>query len=265
MTAGGKLVINEAEAEKVRWIFERFSRSGSVAIVASELNGTGFLNRYGTRLDKGRIYKILNNRVYVGDAVHKGTPYPGEHEAIVSKALWDKVQATFRSEPSRIRSERARAQTPALLKGLIFGPTGAAMSPTHTRRRQKLYRYYVSQRVLKDGAEACPVRRVGAAEVETAVIDQLRIVLRSPEIIVATWRAAREASPNVTETEVREALHQFDDLWAELFPAEQARIVKLLVERVDAGVDSLQVQLRFAGLAHLYEELVEPAETRRAA
>jgi hypothetical protein len=259
-----KLVINEAEAAKVRWMFERFAKCGSAAIVAKELSDSGFVNRYGTRLDKGRIYKILNNRVYIGEAVHKGQSFPGEHEAIITKSLWDKAHAAF-AEPSRVRSGKARAQTPALLKGLIFGPTGAAMSPTHTRRRQKLYRYYVSQTVLKDGPEACPIRRVGAAEVEAAVVDQLRIVLRSPEIVVATWRAVKETNPKVEESEVREALHQFDALWEELFPAEQARIVQLLVERVDLDVDSLQVRLRSAGLAHLYEELAASSDFRRAA
>jgi len=259
-----KLLINEAEAAKVRWMFERFAQTGSAATVAQELSASGFVNRYGTRLDKGRIYKILNNRVYAGEAVHKGQSYPGEHEAIVSRALWDKVHAML-ADAARPRFLGRRAQSPALLKGLIFGPDGSAMSPTHTRRRQKLYRYYVSQRVLKDGRDACPVSRVGAAEVEAAVIDQLRIVLRSPEIIVATWRAARETDPESTEADVRQALHQFDALWAELFPVEQARIVQLLVERVDVGVDSLQVRLHSAGLAHLYEELACSAEIRRAA
>ena len=51
------------------------------------------MNRYGTRLDKGRIYKILNNRVYVGEAVHKGQSFPGEHQAIVLRALWDRAHA----------------------------------------------------------------------------------------------------------------------------------------------------------------------------
>ncbi len=187
-----------------------------------------------------------------------------EHEPNVTKATWDKVQAIF-AESSRARTGRTQAQTPALLKGLIFGPTGAAMSPTHTRRGQRLYRYYVSQTVLKEGRGACPVGRVSAAEVEAAVVEQLRVLLRSPEIIVAIWRAVRQADAQITESEVREALGQFDCLWDELFPAEQARIVQLLVERVDVGVDSLQIRLRADGFAHLYEELAGSGETKKAA
>lgn len=50
-------------------------------------------------------------------------------------------------EPPKKRAMHARAQTLALLKGFLFGPDGAAMTPTHTRRKGKLYRYYVSTRV----------------------------------------------------------------------------------------------------------------------
>ena len=82
------------------------------------------------------------------------------------------------AENARTRSANTRAQTPALLKGLLFGPTGAAMSPTHTRKGNRLYRYYVSQDVLKQGPEACPVGRVPAAEIEAIVVDQLRGIFR---------------------------------------------------------------------------------------
>jgi site-specific DNA recombinase len=126
---------------------------------------------------------------------------------------------------------RTRAQTPALLKGLIFGPTGAAMTPAHTRKGGKLYRHYVSTDVLKRDADSCPIRRVPAGEIESAVVDQLRGLLRAPEIVVRTWRAARQAVGDISEAEVREALERLDPLWDELFPAEQARIVQLTSAR----------------------------------
>ena len=103
--------------------------------------------------------------------------------------------------------------------------------------------------------EACPVGRVPAAEIEAAVIDQLRGLLRAPEIIVRTWRAARQSMDDITEAEVREALEQLDPLWDELFPAEQARIVQLLVERVDVSPDGVDIRLRTEGLANLVADL----------
>jgi len=146
-----------------------------------------------------------------GQAVHKGVAHPGEHEAIVSQPLWDRAHAVLAESP-RKRACKVRAQTPALLKGLLFGPTGAAMLPTHTRNGGRLYRYYVSQSVLKQGRGACPIARVPAGEIEAAVIDPLRIMLGMPEVIVATWRAAKQSAADVTEAEVRDALHQLDPL-----------------------------------------------------
>lgn len=259
-----KLVINGAEAATVRMIFERFVEVGSATALARALAAEGVRTRRGRLVDKGFLYKLINNRVYIGDAVHKGTAYPGEHEAIITRALWDKVHGILRESP-RVRAGRTRAATPALLKGLIFGPTGCAMTPTHTRRGDKLYRYYVSQGVLKRGADACPVGRVPAAEIEGAVVDQLRGLLRAPEVIVGTWRSARPEIDGLSEAEVREALEGLDPLWDELFPAEQARIVQLLVERVDVGQGGVDIRLRVDGLARLVHELGGMADDPRRA
>ena len=146
---------------------------------------------------------MLNNRAYIGEAVHKGDSYPGEHDAIIDRAIWDKVHAILNESP-RKRAARTRADTPALLKGLLYGPDGAAFSPTHTRKGGKLYRYYVSQTVLKHGAGSCPVGRVPAGEIEAAVIDQLRAVFRQPEIIAGTWKAARAQDDDITEADARD-------------------------------------------------------------
>ena len=208
------------------------------------------LTTKGRPIDKSYLYKCLSNRTYLGLAIHKGIAYPGEHAPIISQDLWDKVHAIL-AENGRTRSARTRAQTPALLKGLIFGPTGAAMSPTHTRKGNRLYRYYVSQDVLQHGRDACPIGRVPAGEIEAAVIDQLRGIFRQPEIIVGTWRAAHAEQADITEDEVRQALTQLDPLWDELFPAEQARIVQLLVERVDVRTDGVYLQLRAGGFSSL--------------
>ena len=116
--------------------------------------------------------------------------------------------------------------------------------------------YYVSKTVLKHGAGSCPVGRVPAGENEATVIDQLRAVFRQPEIVVATWKAARAHADDISEADARAALTRLDPLWDELFPAEQARIVGLLVERVDIGTDRLTVLLRVDGLSSLTREML---------
>jgi site-specific DNA recombinase len=249
-----KLVINDAEAAIVRSLFKRFTRVGSATKLTVALRSEGMKTKNGKPIDKGYLYRILNNRVYTGEAVHKGTAYPGEHDAIVDRALWDRAHAILRESP-RKRAAQTRAQTPALLKGLLFGPTGAAMTPSHTRKAGRLYRYYVSTDVLKRDGDACSVRRMPAAEIENAVIDQVRALLRAPEVIVRTWRAARKSIGGITEEEVRGALERLDPLWQELFPAEQARIVQLLVERVDVNLDGADIRLRTEGLTNLVADL----------
>ncbi len=84
---------------------------------------------------------------------------------------------------------------------------------------------------------------------------QVRVLLRQPEIVVSTWLAARQEEPDLTEAEVRDALHRLDPLWTELFPAEQARIVQALVERVTVGPAGADIRLRVEGLAGLVQDL----------
>ena len=260
-----KLIIHKEDAERVRSIFRRFVQLKSATLLARELVAAGATNRYGHVLDKGVLYRLLNNRVYIGEAVHKGTSYPGEHEAIIDRALWDQVHAILKISP-RKRAGNARTQTPAPLKGLLFGPDGAAMSPTHTRKGGRLYRYYISQTAMKRGGRVdCPVRLVPAAEIEGIVLEQVRSLIRTPEVIVQTWRAARKLAKELTESEVRSALTEFEALWNELFPAEQARIVELLVQRVDVQPDRLDITLKIEGLTSLYSELRAPTQLQQAA
>jgi site-specific DNA recombinase len=259
-----KLVVQEADAERVRRIFRRFTELKSATLLARELVLAGERNRYDHLLDKGLLYRLLNNRVYIGEAVHKGTSYPGEHKAIIDRKLWDKVHTILKESP-RKRSNKARAQTPAPLKGLLFGPDGAAMSPTHTRKSGRLYRYYISQTAMKRGASGNPVQQVPAAEIERIVLDQVRMLLQTPEVIVQTWRAVRRQRQDLTEGQVRTALVEFNELWNELFPAEQTRIVELLVQRIDLHPDAVEITLKVEGLTSLCNELRTQAVLQQAA
>ncbi|MEX0406761.1 recombinase family protein [Aquibium sp. LZ166] len=258
-----KLIVEEDHAEQVRWIFGRFLEIGSGTQLAREVAERNIRTSRGSVIDKKSIYRMLNNRAYIGQAVHKGQSYPGEHDAIIDHDVWDKVHSILQESP-RKRAARTRADTPALLKGLLFGPDGAAFSPTHTRKGGRLYRYYVSQTVLKHGAGSCPIGRAPAGEIEAAVIDQLCAVFRQPEIVAGTCKAARIHPDDITEADASAALHQLDPLWEELFPAEQARIVALLVERVDIGTESLNVRLRIDGLTGLAREM-RSSDLERAA
>jgi len=259
-----KLIVNEREADQVRSIFTRFARGIPPQQLIEALAAEGTLNKQGKPLEKGYLYRVLHNRVYLGEAVHKGTAHPGEHDPIIDRGLWDKVHALIDPNPRR-RATRALGRTPALLKGLIFGPTGIAMTPTHTRKSGRLYRYYVSTDGNRQGSSTSPIRRVPAAQIEDAVIAQIRAMVQTPELIVATWRAARKSHKGLTEQTVRDELSRFDPLWSELFPAEQARLVQLLVDRVDISAKGVDITLRVEGLTSLMQELHTAAGEQRTA
>ena len=249
-----KLLVDQERAAHVRWIFTRFLEIGSATELAKAVHDRGLQTPRGNRIDKKYLYRMLNNHTYIGKVIHKGASYPGEHDAIIDSETWDKVHQILKESP-RKRANNTRAQSPALLKGLIYGPDGASFSPSHTRKGGRLYKYYVSQTILKRGAGSCPVGRVPAGEIEAAVLDQLRAVFRQPEIIAGTWKAASAQGGEFNEAETREALLQLDPLWDELFPAEQARIVALLVERVNVGTEGLTIRLRVDGLGELAREM----------
>jgi site-specific DNA recombinase len=136
---------------------------------------------------------------------------------------------------------------------------------SHTRRRGRIYRYYVTREAMSEGYETCPITSVPAADVEGAVLDHVRRLLAAPELVVRTWATAkREGDDEITEREVTVLLADFATVWNELFPAEQARIVQLLVERVDVHQDAIEVRIRAEGLASLAGELRQQA-TRIAA
>jgi hypothetical protein len=168
------------------------------------------------------------------------------------------------AEPAHRRGAATRAQVPALLKGLIFGPNGRPMSPSHTRRRGRIYRYYVAREAIADGYDTCPVTSVPAADVEGAVLDHVQRLLAAPELVARTWAAAKQEGEEITEREVTVLLADFATVWNELFPAEQARIVQLLVERVDVQEDVLAVRIRAEGLASLVAELRQQDERKAA-
>ena len=118
---------------------------------------------------------------------------------------------------------------------------------------------------LQGGANDASYRRLPAGEIEGVVMDQIRVILRQPEIVVGTWLTARPDAPDITETEIREALQRLDPLWDELFPAEQERIVRLLVERVTVSDAGAEIKLNLEGLSGLAREITGRGPDRRRA
>src|SRR5262245_41583928 len=175
-----RLIVNETEAEMVRLIFQRYLALGCVSKLRVDLDRKGIRSKQriltsgralgGGSFGRGALYHLLRNRIYRGEVVHRGSAYPGEHEAIVNKELWNAVQARLSGNLRRRRLTRIGSG--ALLGGLIFDDRGNRMSPTYTVRRRNRYRYYVCQAQLR-GGEAGSRPRINADDVEQVVVEEL--------------------------------------------------------------------------------------------
>jgi DNA invertase Pin-like site-specific DNA recombinase len=192
------LVIHEVEAKVVRTIFALYERLGSVLKVEAELQRRGISRpasttmaskrAYGARpFMRGEIYKLLENPIYIGEIHHNGHLYKAQHPPIVDRKLWNAVRAKLVAYAHDRHVGRGTAD-PSLLAGLLHDDQGNRLTPTHTVKNGKRYRYYALQhrragtaRPDNDKTQASPPNwRIPAAEIETTVIAQLAKRLADP-------------------------------------------------------------------------------------
>lgn len=177
-----ELVINEAEAETVRTIFDLYLEHGTVRAVKAAADRAELKTKCreaengnisgGIAMSRGYIYKLLSNPVYVGRIAHKGEVYDGQHAAIIDQATWDQVQAKLH-EGRQNRKHRPDAKEPALLAGLLFDEDHAPLTPSHAVKNGKRYRYYISQRLIAESGDTDEGVRLPAYELERRIIDGL--------------------------------------------------------------------------------------------
>jgi site-specific DNA recombinase len=177
-TRDRKLVINKAEAETVRYIFNRYLEVKSFAKLVDDLDNKGIITkRRNTRVKKfnggipftyGPLAHFLKNRLYVGETRHKEKWFSGEHASIVDKTTFDQVQQLLASNAAGRTATRSASG--ALLQGKIYDDRGNRMSPSYSTKNGIRYRFYVSSALLRGRiAEVGSLGRVSAVEIEDAV------------------------------------------------------------------------------------------------
>ncbi len=185
-----KLVANAGEAAQVRYIFERYTKLKSINELRLKLKSEGIKSAVKTSVNghksggqvfsRGALTHLLKNRVYVGEVVFKGGVYPGQHEAIVERALFDEAQAILERN-RRLKFDRPKTKQSFPLTGLIFDDRGHPMTPLHSQKGgNRRYRYYVSRALIdKDRGPAGSIPRVPAQAVEEIVMGVMGKVLVS--------------------------------------------------------------------------------------
>jgi site-specific DNA recombinase len=198
---GLKLMINEAEALRVRQIFELYLEHRSLLPVVAELDRRGWLTkvwktskgkkRGGLPFNKCSLYNLLVNLLYVGKVRHKKEVYPGEHEPIVAEALFHRVQTQL-AQHSRNGGNELRNRTGALLRGILYCKAcGRSMKHTFTTKGNKRYCYYTCSNVLKGGRRKCETMSLPAGEIEKSVVEQIACIGQDADVIRETVRQCR--------------------------------------------------------------------------
>ena len=307
-----KLVVNIEEAKQVKAMFELYIEHRSLLAVVTELNQRGWQTKswttkngtvaHGLPFNKTNLHKLLTNPLYVGKVKYKTELHKGEQQPLITEELWSSVQKQL-SVNGTTGGAKVRNKFGALLKGLLHcSACKCAMSPSHSTKGNRRYRYYVCTHAQKTGWSNCPSKSIPALEIEKFVVQQIRSVGADPSLIAATlemanknakeelanldseltslkkdvkaWTkelptatAGRQADLHerlaaaekrgselyesrakvlvIDSKEVTAALVQFDGLWTALTPAEQTRVVELLVERVDYDGSNGRVVVSF--------------------
>lgn len=246
-----KLVVNAAEADSVRFIFRRYAELASVKLLQSELDRLGIVSKRregaygqlsgGQTLSRGALYLMLQNRIYRGEIVHKGTAYPGQHDCIIHPEVWQSVQdklATNRQE----RSMAVGAEAPSLLAGLMVDAQGLRMTPTHAVKKGKRYRYYISTALITGSrSDHATGRRIPAGDIEGLVLDRLRAFFGSDTEIGAALAPLNLAASMQRAVLSRSA--QLAEGWAKLPSLELRGLVRSVIERVAVGDAEIVLRL----------------------
>ncbi|HMT44091.1 MAG TPA: recombinase family protein [Chakrabartia sp.] len=175
-----KLVIEPAAAQLVKHMFRRYLELGSVTLLADELDAQGHRTPIrtsrsgrthgGVKFSRGMLYQLLRNRTYIGEVTHKGSVYPGEHDAIIDRDMFEKA-ATFLTTNASDRQIGTSFDNPSLLAGIIWSNKGHRLIPSHSVKRGKRYRYYAEHTAhLAKGDKAM---RMPAGEIDGLIMAQL--------------------------------------------------------------------------------------------
>ncbi|EQD76220.1 site-specific integrase/recombinase protein, partial [mine drainage metagenome] len=198
----------------MRRIFQRFSELRSATALCRELALDGVTTkmwktadgnvRNGTPMDKKYLSKALRNPIYVGEIRHKGVVHAGQHEPIIPRQLWDRVQAILAEDASeRMGKTQTRGKTDALLRGLLFGANGEKYHITFSKKPSgKKYRYYIPKADQRYGSGTSATGMIPADQIEEVVVNMLIQALQSPESVQGVWKQVRLLYPEIGEPTV---------------------------------------------------------------
>lgn len=245
---GRVLEVDELGANLIRHIYERYQVLRCVRSLKQELDAHGIVTPErigvsgrvtgGVPFSRGQLYRLLSHPVYRGMIVHADQVYPGQHPPIVEQEIWDEVQLILADNRQGYQKKRS-TPSQSLLVGKLFDTEGHRLVPSHSQKRSRQYRYYVSEPLVTGTREHAPEGlRFPAAELESVVIQALLNWLSDEQAVLDEMAPMPEA--------VQQILFESRCL-ADSLREEGEGLFHLLQGVIDAvvvGADSVVVRVR---------------------
>jgi DNA invertase Pin-like site-specific DNA recombinase len=242
-----QLMVNQDEAKTVQLIFETYIKVRCVRKIKATLHQQGVRSKQGKAFSRGALYTILKNPIYIGKVQHRGKHFDGAHEPAINEAQWQEVQ-TILHQNRHAKTHRVQAKQPSLLAGLLLDDQGHVMSPTHTSKQQRRYRYYVSQALLHYRTrEAGSVLRVPAHDIEQPVIHALLDLLRTPDQLQSLFND--QLTNALQQKALLDKTKVMANDWPSMPTSKQIEWLKLIVKQIIVGQQRLILRINCKGLA----------------
>lgn len=236
-----QLLIDPKDSETVNWIFDTYASTGSTTLMVQQMKEQNRLTKSGRHFCKQSLNKVLKNRVYLGMISHKGQFYVGAHQPLVDQNKWDCVQQLMNrtSESKNQATWALKVRTEFLLRGLVYSPGGDLYLPMATQKRSgKVYRYYVHNKKMHEGASQSSVPNQPAEPLEKEVTKQVLEFLSSGTMLNQYWHRIQSINPGIPEPQaVVIILNRTANIWDDYFDQVKSHIIRSLVERVTLHED----------------------------
>jgi site-specific DNA recombinase len=248
-----RLVVNKAEAETVRLIFRLYLELKAVRRVREELGRRSIVSKQwvsrgsarhgGFPFGRGALYHLLANPIYLGEIRHKGVTYPGQHEAIIERATWLRVQEMLSKKAAHPRGRTVR-RSAGLLMGKLFDESGEPLYSSWAKKGQRRYRYFVSKRLVRETAKPDDRGwRLPAERTERAVMVGIRQILSDRGALASTLKACGFAA-----AELKQAVEAIDSKVDSSQQVETTEGTSPLIERVELRREGMQLTLNLRAL-----------------
>jgi site-specific DNA recombinase len=245
-----RLLVNRAEAATVKHVYERYLELGAVRLLRNELARREIVSKVrvskngvrsgGQQFSRGALYELLSNPIYLGEIRHKKERHPGQHEAILSRELWEKVQRRL-CDQAATRRERPTKAPPSPLAGKLFDEKGEPLYAQGAVKGAQRYRYYVSRGLVRGSVQDDQRGwRIAALELERAVRTATQ------QILVDRAGIAAAIEEHGIDAGRLPSIFRVAEAWVNSLrsEAEAASVLTRLTERVGLKENGIQVSIK---------------------